>query len=43
MAGGWQISGQVTSTKTVTVTLTNNTGATADLGNGTLTAVVVKP
>lgn len=39
-AAGWLISGIVTAAATVTVTLTNATGATVDLPSGTLRALV---
>ncbi|MBA2338844.1 MAG: hypothetical protein H0V88_00465 [Pyrinomonadaceae bacterium] len=41
-AGGWQISGQVTASDTVTITLTNQTGSTANLNSGTLRASVTQ-
>ena len=40
-AGGWVLAAHVTAANTVSVTVTNRTGATADLPNGTLRATVV--
>lgn len=38
----WQLSGNVTAADTVSVTITNNTGGTVDLGSGTVTAIVIQ-
>jgi hypothetical protein len=42
-AAGWFISGSVISANTVSVSILNVTGASVDLPNGTVTAIVVVP
>jgi hypothetical protein len=42
-AAGWQMTANITSANTASVTITNNTGGTVDLGSGTVRVGVMQP